>query len=114
MARRPELIFLHGGPGYPDYLAEYFRDAFSPGFGLTFYDQAQGPHIRLKNLIIQLDAIVRGKGEDVRIPARSVARLAELNPMVKNLESRDRGRGAFSVFAGSASREAGRRCHRDG
>lgn len=47
------FIFLHGGPGFKDYLRPFFNDLNS-----IFYDQLQGDNVTLEDLIVQLDQIV--------------------------------------------------------
>lgn len=47
------LIFLHGGPGFQDYLEPYFRD-LRDCFPCVFYDQRSGPTIGIEDLIQQL------------------------------------------------------------
>lgn len=54
---KPNLVFLHGGPGFKDYLRPFFED-LSDSFSLTFYNQLQGPSIGIDDLIFQLDKIV--------------------------------------------------------
>ncbi len=51
------IIFLHGGPGFKDYLAPYFKE-LDNDFKLVFYDQLQASHLRVEDLIHQLDQIV--------------------------------------------------------
>ncbi len=48
------LIFLHGGPGFQDYLEPYFT-GLSSNFDCIFYDQLRGPQIKIEDLILQLD-----------------------------------------------------------
>ncbi len=51
------IIFLHGGPGFKDYLAPYF-DELASDFKMVFYDQLQGNDIKIEDLLNQLDLIV--------------------------------------------------------
>jgi len=51
------LIFLHGGPGFKDYLSPFFAD-LKDSFRCTFYDQHRGPNVTLEDLILQLDEFV--------------------------------------------------------
>lgn len=48
---------MHGGPGFKDYLAPYFEE-FKSHFNTVFYDQLQGPDIKIENLLTQLDGII--------------------------------------------------------
>ncbi len=52
------LIFLHGGPGFKDYLKPYFCD-LEDKFDCIFYDQVRGPNVQLQDMLIQLDLIVQ-------------------------------------------------------
>lgn len=49
-----QLIFLHGGPGLPDYLEPYFAGRFGPSIELKFYTQLRGPGVHLADLLKQL------------------------------------------------------------
>jgi pimeloyl-ACP methyl ester carboxylesterase len=51
------IIFLHGGPGFQDYLKPFFKD-LEDDFQCIFYDQVSGPEIKIENMLIQLDEIV--------------------------------------------------------
>lgn len=54
---KKNLIFLHGGPGFRDYLEPYFSELGSD-FNCVFYDQQRGPGIQILDLIDQLNLIV--------------------------------------------------------
>jgi pimeloyl-ACP methyl ester carboxylesterase len=54
---KPKLIFLHGGPGFRDYLEPYFRH-LNDTFDCVFYDQLRGPDITINELLSQLDAMI--------------------------------------------------------
>lgn len=49
------LIFLHGGPGYPDYLEPFFSDAFQDDIKPVFYSQIQTDPISIEDLVAELD-----------------------------------------------------------
>ncbi len=51
------IIFLHGGPGFKDYLKPFFTE-LNDRFDCIFYDQARGPKVVLEDLLSQLDEIV--------------------------------------------------------
>lgn len=51
------LIFLHGGPGFKDYLKPYF-EALTNNYNCIFYDQFYGPDVTLEKMLTQLDTIV--------------------------------------------------------
>jgi pimeloyl-ACP methyl ester carboxylesterase len=56
-SNKPTLIFLHGGPGFKDYLRPYFHQ-LDKSFKTIFYDQIQSSNVNLDELISQLDQIV--------------------------------------------------------
>ena len=51
------IIFLHGGPGFRDYLKPYFEE-LKDQFNCIFYDQVRGPEINIEDMISQLNEIV--------------------------------------------------------
>ena len=51
------IIFLHGGPGFSNYLHPFF-EKLDVKANLIFYDQLKGPSIKLANLLDQLDQVV--------------------------------------------------------
>lgn len=51
------LIFLHGGPGFNDYLKPYFIE-LEKKFRCIFYDQMRGPEITMRDLVNELHALV--------------------------------------------------------
>lgn len=61
---KPNLIFIHGGPGFKDYLEPYF-DTFKESFTTVFYDQIQKADMTIDELIQQLDAIVESQSGPV-------------------------------------------------
>lgn len=54
---KPSIIFLHGGPGFKDYLKPYFKD-LNKEFNCIFYDQKRGANVTTKDLVDELDQIV--------------------------------------------------------
>jgi pimeloyl-ACP methyl ester carboxylesterase len=54
---KPTIIFLHGGPGFKDYLKPFFEE-LNDSFECVFYDQVHGPKIKIEDMISQLDEIV--------------------------------------------------------
>lgn len=59
------LIFLHGGPGFKDYLKPFFS-GLTEKFNCIFYDQLQGAGVRVENLLSELDEIM------MKIPGEKV------------------------------------------
>ncbi len=57
---KTKLIFLHGGPGYPDYLEQFFANQFSDGIETVFYTQVQKATTTIDDLIEQLAEKVNG------------------------------------------------------
>jgi pimeloyl-ACP methyl ester carboxylesterase len=54
---KPTLVFIHGGPGFKDYLRPFFQGLESH-FNCVFYDQLQGK-VGVEDLLEQLDTVVR-------------------------------------------------------
>lgn len=60
-------IFLHGGPGFANYLKPFFQE-LTVDANLIFYDQLKGPAVRIDELIEQLDEIVNKlEGEKILV-----------------------------------------------
>lgn len=57
------IIFLHGGPGFKDYLRPYFFDLKS--FNCVFYDQIQGSKVFLEDQLGELDQKVSQQSGEV-------------------------------------------------
>ena len=53
---KPTIIFLHGGPGFKDYLRPFFEPI--NGADCIFYDQEQGSEVTVDDLVSQLDKFV--------------------------------------------------------
>jgi pimeloyl-ACP methyl ester carboxylesterase len=51
------LIFLHGGPGFSDYLKPYFTE-LETKFDCIFYDQVRGPLVTLREQMSELHSLV--------------------------------------------------------
>jgi len=51
------LIFLHGGPGFKDYLKPYFTQ-LEKRFKCIFYDQIRGPKVTIQDQINELHSLV--------------------------------------------------------
>ncbi len=58
------IIFLHGGPGFSDYLKPYLFD-LNKDFKCIFYDQARGEKIVVKDLLTELDSIVSKESKPI-------------------------------------------------
>lgn len=61
---KPVFIFLHGGPGFRDYLRPYF-ETLESDFRCVFYDQLRGAEVTMDPLLAQLDAIVESQQNKV-------------------------------------------------
>lgn len=57
------LVFLHGGPGYPDYLRDYFEHEFNWNVECVFYTQAHGPEVSIVKLLEELHEKLDGRRE---------------------------------------------------
>jgi esterase/lipase len=55
-----KIIFLHGGPGFKDYLSPYFGKSIA-GYECVYYDQRQASDLSMEDLIEQLDAMICDK-----------------------------------------------------
>lgn len=53
---KPTIIFLHGGPGFKDYLRPFFEATNQAD--CIFYDQKQGSEVTIDALVSQLDEVV--------------------------------------------------------
>lgn len=51
------IIFLHGGPGFDDYLKPYLS-ILNDTFNCIFYSQKKGPNITIDELIEEIDILV--------------------------------------------------------
>lgn len=61
------LIFLHGGPGFSDYLKPFF-EIFPGNYNLVFYDQLKNPTVSIDQLVQQLDLIINNlEGDKILI-----------------------------------------------
>ncbi len=60
----PTLIFLHGGPGFRDYLKPYFS-SLDEYFRCVFFDQVRGDSIKIEDQLTQLDQIIKSENNQV-------------------------------------------------
>ncbi len=58
------LIFLHGGPGFKDYLKPYFTQ-LEKKFNCIFYDQIRGPKVTIDAQIGELHSLVLKSSQQV-------------------------------------------------
>jgi pimeloyl-ACP methyl ester carboxylesterase len=56
------IIFLHGGPGFNDYLKPYLSDLDSD-FNCIFYNQKRGPKIKVDDLVLELDKLIESQND---------------------------------------------------
>lgn len=81
---KPVLIFLHGGPGFKDYLQRYFRE-LSHTFECVFYDQLRGPEVSVSSQIAQLNEIVtRFKGNPIILVGHSWGGILAVEYLLRN------------------------------
>lgn len=64
------LIFIHGGPGFKDYLEEYFR-VLQSDFNCLFYDQLRGSDITVESLFKQLDTLIHQQDSPITLIGHS-------------------------------------------
>ena len=62
--KKHTLIFLHGGPGFTDYLAPFFGD-MRDEVSVIFFDQMKGPEVSIDHLVEQLDELVMAQNQDI-------------------------------------------------
>lgn len=60
----PTLIFLHGGPGFKDYLKPYFLQ-LEKRFNCIFYDQIRGPEVTIDDQVNELHSLVQQSSSKV-------------------------------------------------
>ncbi len=58
------IIFLHGGPGFKDYLGKYFS-VLEESFTCIFYDQLRGSSVKIDDLLSELGEVVNNQDGDV-------------------------------------------------
>jgi len=56
------IIFLHGGPGFNDYLKPYLLDLKSD-FNSVFYNQKRGKEITIDDLVMELDQLIGSQSD---------------------------------------------------
>lgn len=55
--KKANIIFLHGGPGFSDYLEPFFKN-IDQSVNAIFYDQLKGDKVSIDLLVDQLDSYV--------------------------------------------------------
>ena len=56
------IIFLHGGPGFNDYLKPYLSELNSD-FNCIFYNQKRGAKIKVDDLVLELDKLIESQND---------------------------------------------------
>lgn len=56
------IIFLHGGPGFNDYLKPYLSELNSD-FNCIFYNQKRGTKIKVDDLVLELDKLIESQND---------------------------------------------------
>ncbi len=74
---------MHGGPGFRDYLKPYF-EILSNTFECIFYDQVQGPDVKIEDMLAQLDSIVSSASGQVALLGHSWGAILALEYAAKN------------------------------
>ena len=54
---RVNIVFLHGGPGFSNYLEPFFKN-IDPSVNAIFYDQLKGEAVSIDGLVDQLDSYI--------------------------------------------------------
>lgn len=68
---KQSLIFLHGGPGYPDYLERFFQGRFPSTIRTTFFSQQQRDSTTVGDLVAEVGEKVSREGEPVFLVGHS-------------------------------------------
>jgi len=69
-ADKKQIVFLHGGPGFSDYLAEFFSEGFSDGVETIFYNQ-RSKQPSLDGFLDQLEGILKPLGPNIFLVGHS-------------------------------------------
>ncbi|HEX7675979.1 MAG TPA: alpha/beta hydrolase [Bdellovibrio sp.] len=64
------LIFLHGGPGFRDYLRPYFTQ-LEKRFECVFYDQVRGTAVTMQDMVSELHSVVQKASNKVVLVGHS-------------------------------------------
>ncbi|MCB0364473.1 MAG: alpha/beta hydrolase [Bdellovibrionaceae bacterium] len=59
------LVFLHGGPGFDDYMQEIFSEHFA-NYGI-FYTQSKGPNIKVSHLVGELNQKIQPNSKTILV-----------------------------------------------
>ena len=70
----PTFIFLHGGPGFRDYLRPYFVNLERKS-RCVFFDQVRGDTITIDDQLVQLDQIVSAEAGNIVLVGHSWGRV---------------------------------------
>ena len=70
-SKQKTLIFLHGGPGFRDYLEPYFSELASDNIQCVFYNQLQADSVSIDDLVKQLDQYVDNSQTDIYLIGHS-------------------------------------------
>jgi pimeloyl-ACP methyl ester carboxylesterase len=65
------LLFLHGGPGYKDYLEQFFANQFPSDIQTVFYSQLQKDPITVEDLLNELHEKVRESNHPIYLVGHS-------------------------------------------
>jgi pimeloyl-ACP methyl ester carboxylesterase len=92
------LIFLHGGPGYADYMERFFVGRFPGEIECAFYTQRQKHLTGVEDLILELADHVNAQGDSVYLAGHSWGGALATEYLRRTNDSRIRGLILFGSF----------------
>lgn len=92
------LIFLHGGPGYADYMERFFVGRFPAKFECVFYSQRRKGLTGIEDLILELADHVNAQGDRVYLVGHSWGGALATEYLRKTNDLRIRGLVLLSSF----------------
>ncbi len=66
-----QIVFVHGGPGFPDYLSQFFSGRFPRSLSPIFYTQSSGEEDQPQGLVSQLASLLQRLGPDIFLVGHS-------------------------------------------
>ncbi|MGE3682048.1 MAG: alpha/beta fold hydrolase [Bdellovibrionales bacterium] len=85
------LIFLHGGPGYGEYLEEFFSKSLSTYLSCIFYEQLRKHPIAIEDLIQQLLVKMGTEASDIYLIGHSWGGVLAMETYRRTLDHRVKG-----------------------
>jgi len=92
------IVFLHGGPGYGEYLERFFADSLSSYFSCVFYEQLRKLPITIDDLIIQVLQKMGTDNGDVYLVGHSWGGVLAIETYKRTRDPRVKGIVLISSF----------------